>query len=132
MSTLTQDERNTLQTAAYGVVTLLAAADRGKAGAVSTATVVALNAATGVVGHIINDMKAKPNLKGRTVADIADSVLPALTASVGILEAKEPAEAENFRRTIGTAVSAAEQVHGGRPHPAAAELIRKINSALAA
>ncbi|MFC9999093.1 hypothetical protein [Nocardia sp. NPDC127526] len=130
--TLSLDDQRTVQTAAHGVVTLLACADRGRAGAISMAAAAALTSATGLVGHVVNDKKAKPNVKGRTVADIADVVLPALTASVRILETEAPQEVGNFRGTIATAISAAEQVYGGRPHPAAAELIRKINGALAA
>ncbi|MEV6432837.1 hypothetical protein [Nocardia sp. NPDC051463] len=39
-------------------------------------------------------------LKGRDVADLADLVLPALTASMQIVHTTAPEEIDNFRRTI--------------------------------
>lgn len=129
--TLTENDARTLQTAAYGVVTLLAAAEPGMLSStrVSTAAAQALRTATGLVGHALND-KPKPNLKAATLAGVAELVFPALIASVELLTEKSPTEAENFRRTIATAIAAAEQTRGGRPHPTTAELVRKINSAL--
>ncbi|MFF2556583.1 hypothetical protein ACFVUS_36635 [Nocardia sp. NPDC058058] len=129
--TLSKDDARTLQTAAYGVVTLLAAADPGVIASTkaSVAAAQALRTATGLVGHALND-KPKPNVKAGTLEGVAQLVFPALTASVRLLEEKAPVEAENFRRTIATAVAAAGQTRAGRPHPATAELIREIDSAL--
>ncbi|MRH88201.1 hypothetical protein GFY24_12235 [Nocardia sp. SYP-A9097] len=130
--TLSKADTRTLQTAAYGVVTLLAAADPGMISStrISTSAANALRTATGLVGHALND-KPKPNLKAATLAGVADLVFPALTESIRLLTEKSPTEAENFRRTIATAIATAAQTRGGRPHPTTAELIRKINSALA-
>lgn len=129
--TLTKDDRRTLQTAAYGVVALLSASDPGwiSSTKIGTAAGNALRTATGLVGHALND-KPEPQLKAKTLAGVADLVFPALTSSMHILAEKAPAETENFRRTIGTAVAAAEQHRNGRPHPVGAELIRKITVAL--
>ncbi|MFD0365326.1 hypothetical protein ACFQZZ_28155 [Nocardia sp. GCM10030253] len=131
-ATLTTDDRRTLQTAAYGVVTLLAAGDPTVIASTkaSTAAGNALRTATGLVGHVLNDKPRGLPLKGRTLADIADIVFPALTSSIEILNSKAPEEIDNFRRTIDTAVLAAEQSQGARPRAAGSELIRKINAAL--
>ncbi|MCU1642047.1 MAG: hypothetical protein JWN03_2322 [Nocardia sp.] len=128
---LSKDDRRTLQTAAYGVVALLAAGDPGLISStrIGTAAGNALRTATGLVGHALNH-NPRPRLKAHTVAGVADIVLPALTSSINILTTKAPAEADNFRRTITTAIAAAEQHHSARPHPASAELIRKITAAL--
>ncbi|WP_067541212.1 hypothetical protein [Nocardia crassostreae] len=130
--TLSKDDQHTLQTAAYGVVALLTAGDTGIAmsARIGSAAGNVVRTATGLVGHVLNDKRPKPYLKGRTIADIADVVLPAVTDSLRILEANAPAEVDNFRRTIATAVEAAEYCLGGQPNPAAAEIMRKIAGAL--
>nr|WP_246609536.1 serine hydrolase domain-containing protein [Nonomuraea rhizosphaerae] len=70
------------------------------------------------------------NLKGRSVAAIADNVLPALTAAMSLLKAQAPAEADNFRRTVVVAVEAAARTHQGEPSPTLADMISKITGAL--
>jgi hypothetical protein len=52
-------------------------------------------------------------------------VLPALSEAVGILQAKAPEEADNYRRMVKLAV---EEASTGKP--AEAEMIRKIDEAL--
>ncbi|MET8561015.1 hypothetical protein ABZV75_10620 [Streptomyces flaveolus] len=69
------------------------------------------------------------DLAGKSTAEIADRVLPALTAAMSLLNGQAPAEADNFRRTVLVAVEAA-QSRQGKPDPAMAEMTRKIVEAL--
>ncbi|MFI6733661.1 hypothetical protein ACIBI9_12095 [Nonomuraea sp. NPDC050451] len=73
-----------------------------------------------------NDIK----LNGKSVAEIADHVLPALTAAMNLLNKQDPAEAGNFRSTVLVAVEGAARTHQGEPGPTLADMIRKITAAL--
>ncbi|MEV0380511.1 hypothetical protein [Nonomuraea sp. NPDC050643] len=122
--TLTDQDKLTLRTAAWGAVSLMSAA--GSAHKVATHGSIALTSATGPVGHVLT--KAPKGVKyGKTVAELADQVLPALTASMSLLKRQDPAEADNFRNTITVAIEAATHT---RPGPILADMARKINEAL--
>ncbi|GAA1399147.1 hypothetical protein GCM10009639_38410 [Kitasatospora putterlickiae] len=128
--TLTDQDKTTLRTAAYGAVALLAAADAtGSPHRIATHGSVALASGTGPVGHALAGNTKVPGLDGRTVAD---HVLPALTAAATLLHAQDPAEAENFRAVVNVALATAAQARKGEPTPAMAEITRKINDALTA
>ncbi|GAA3248597.1 hypothetical protein [Nonomuraea helvata] len=129
--TLTDQDKATLRTAAYGAVSLLAAADAaGKPHKTATEGSIALASATGLVGHVLAAKTKDINLNGKSVAELADHVLPALTAAVSLLDKQDPAEADNFRRTVLVAVDAAARTHQGRPSPTMADMTRKITKAL--
>ncbi|MFD9422731.1 MULTISPECIES: hypothetical protein [unclassified Streptomyces] len=129
--TLTDQDKNTLRTAAYGAVTLLAAADAaGSPHKAATRGSIALHSATGPVGHVLAEKSKGVKLNGTSVAAIADEVLPALTAGMGLLKKQDPAEADNFRSTVIVAVEAATAAHKGAPSPTLAEMTRKITGAL--
>ncbi|MFG3341800.1 hypothetical protein [Glycomyces sp. NPDC048151] len=129
---LSAQDQTVIRTAAYGVVTLMSFAGiAGSAHKVSTDGSLALTAATGAVGHALAGAKAKDlKFPGKSAAAIADQVLPAVTESVKLLEAQDPAEAENFRSTVRVAVEAATRAHKGAPSPVMAEMTRKIEEAL--
>ncbi|MEU1043511.1 hypothetical protein ABZ378_33530, partial [Streptomyces sp. NPDC005907] len=85
--TLNDQDKTTLRTAAYGAVSLMAAA----AGADSphkaaTQGSIALTSATGLVGHVLSEKSSVGNLGGKSTAELADRVLPALTAAVQLLK----------------------------------------------
>ncbi|MDA1362746.1 hypothetical protein O1R50_24220 [Glycomyces luteolus] len=127
---LTTQDETAIRTAAYGTVSLLSAAGiAGSAHKIGTDASLALVAATGTVGHVVANAKGV-KLKGKSTAELADQVFPAITESVRVLEAHDPAEAENFRSTIRVVIEAAERAHKGEPSPVMAEMIRKINAAL--
>ncbi|MFG1706500.1 hypothetical protein ACFLIM_25225 [Nonomuraea sp. M3C6] len=129
--TLTEQDQLTLRTAAYGAVTLLAAADAaGKPHRIATNGSIALYSATGLVGHVLADKSTGVNLNGKSVAAIADHVLPALTAAMSLLKEQDPVEADNFRSTVIVAVEAAARTHQGEPSPTLADMTRKITEAL--
>jgi hypothetical protein len=124
-------EKFTLRTAAYGAVSLLAAADAaGSPHKAATHGSIALASATGPVGHVLAEKSKVENLSGKSVAELADRVLPALTEAMSLLKKQDPAEAENFRGTVIVAVEAAARTHKGEPSPAMAEMARKITGAL--
>ncbi|MEV4799460.1 serine hydrolase domain-containing protein [Nonomuraea sp. NPDC049421] len=125
--TLTEQDRLTLQTAAWGAVSLMSAAGAaGSAHRAATEGSVALASATGRIGHVL--AKAPKGVKyGKTVADLADQVLPALTAAMTLLKRQDPAEAGDFRRTVLIAVEATTRGEAG---PAMTEMARKITEAL--
>jgi hypothetical protein len=129
--TLTDQDKLTLRTAAYGAVTLLAAADAaGSPHKVATSGSIALASATGPVGHVLAEKSKVTNLDGKSVAEIADHVLPALTAATTLLNKQDPAEADNFRSIVTIAIEAATQARKGEPSPTMTDMTRKITEAL--
>ncbi|MFC3499989.1 hypothetical protein ACFOOK_03255 [Micromonospora krabiensis] len=129
---LSDQDKLTLRTAAYGAVTLLSAA--GAAGGsphrIATDGSIALASATGLVGHVLAEKSTGVALNGKSVAEIADRVLPALTEAMRLLEKQDPAEAANFRRTVVVALDAAVRTRRGEPGPTVAEMTNKIIAAL--
>ncbi|MEW2443857.1 hypothetical protein [Micromonospora marina] len=129
MSILLSDgDKLTLRTAAYGAVALLSAAGAGRsAHRIATDGSIALASATGPIGHVLAEESTGVDLKGKTVAQLADHVLPALTRAMELLRAQAPAEADNFRGIVMVAVEAATR---GEPSPAVAAMTGKIVAAL--
>ncbi|WP_433258408.1 serine hydrolase domain-containing protein [Streptosporangium sp. CA-135522] len=128
--TLSDQDKSTLRTAAYGAVSLMAAAGAAaKPHKIATNGSTALGSATGLIGHVLAEYPKGKELSGKSVAEIADRVLPALTAAMNLLKKQDPAEAGNFRSTVLIAVETA-QMHQGQPGPAMTEMARKITEAL--
>ncbi|MEV6279205.1 hypothetical protein [Nocardia sp. NPDC051832] len=125
--TLTDTDKATLRTAAYGTVGLLAATGAPHQG-IGHASI-ALTSATGLVGHILAAKTKDIHLNGKNVAELADQVLPSLTAAMTLL-AQHPGEADNFRDTIQVAVQAATQTGKNQPSPAVTAMAAKITTAL--
>jgi hypothetical protein len=102
---LTEDERQTLKTAAFGAVYLVSNADPGFFDVLreSFAASEALAGATGLVKEVLTGGPL-PRLPKSPPADVAGVVLPALRRSVAILAAKAPEELENYRSTVRNAV----------------------------
>ncbi|MFI6392511.1 hypothetical protein ACIBHY_33295 [Nonomuraea sp. NPDC050547] len=129
--TLTDQDKATLRTAAYGAVSLISAADvAGSPHKAATQGSIALASATGLIGHVLAAKSKDINMTGKTVAELADRVLPALTAAVALLKQQDPAEAANYRHTVIVAVEAAARTHEGQPSPTVADMTRKITEAL--
>jgi hypothetical protein len=128
--TLSDQDKTTMRIAAYGAVTLLSAA--GAAGGsphkIATKGSIALGSGTGLVGHVLATYPKGKDLNGRSVAEIADRVLPALTAAMTLLHNQAPDEAANFRGSVLTAIEAA--IHDTKPSPVVNDMISKITKAL--
>ncbi|MCA2224448.1 serine hydrolase domain-containing protein [Nonomuraea aurantiaca] len=128
--TLSDQDKSTLRIAAYGAVSLMAAAGAaGKPHKIAANGSIALGSATGLIGHVLATYPKGKDLAGKSVAEIADRVLPALTTAMNLLKKQDPAEADNFRGTVLIAVETA-QIHQGQPSPATTEMARKITAAL--
>lgn len=89
----------------------------------------ALSSATGLTGHILAAKSRDIRLPGKTAAELADHVLPALTAAMTCL-ASQPGEAANFRDTILVAIEAATRSGKAAPTPAVTAMAGKIAAAL--
>ncbi|MDG4866315.1 hypothetical protein P8605_49995, partial [Streptomyces sp. T-3] len=128
--TFTDQDKLNVRTAAWGAVSLMSAAGAaGSAHKVAAHGSIALASATGPVGHVL--AKAPKGVRwGKSTADLADVVLPALTESVSLLKAQDPAEADNFRSTVLVALDASARSGKGELSPAMTEMARKITEAL--
>ncbi|MFE3190029.1 hypothetical protein ACFXHA_13545 [Nocardia sp. NPDC059240] len=127
---LTDQDKAVIRAAAYGAVSLIAAAS-DKAHKAATAGSIALGAATGQVGHVLNAKSKDIHLSGKTVAELADQVLPALTEAATLLQQQDPAEADNFRGIVLVALeSAAATGRNAQPSPVVADMTRKVTAAL--
>ncbi|MEU7142312.1 hypothetical protein ABZ942_22885 [Nocardia sp. NPDC046473] len=126
--TLSDQDKSTLRTAAYGAVALMAAAGAPHKG--TSHGSIALTSATGLVGHVLSAKSKDIHLQGKSVAELAEHVLPSLTAAVHLLGKQYPGEDDNFRDTVLVAVEAAAQPRKGEPSPAVAAMARKITAAL--
>ncbi|MBL1075780.1 hypothetical protein JK358_15395 [Nocardia sp. 2] len=126
----TADTQSTIRTAAYGAVSLLAAAGAPHKGIKNAS--IALTSATGLVGHTLSTKSKDIHLTGKNTAELAEQVLPALSAAMTVLAQQDSAEAANFRTTVLVAVEAAVQSGKGVPAPAVTAMARKIAEALTA
>jgi len=127
---LTGAEQAELRTAAYGAVTLISLAYPGALSSTrqNVAGAKVLTGATGMIGRVLA-ANGKVDLKGSSTAEVAEKVLPALTASVATLSAKAPADVAEFRRIVLTASEQAASTGSG-PTRAHLEMLDKINAAL--
>jgi hypothetical protein len=110
---LTEDEAQTLKTAAFGAVYLVANADPGFFNVLreSFAASGALADATGLVKEVLTKGQL-PRLPESPV-EVADVVLPALRRSVAILAEKAPDDLERYQATVLSAVDrVARAAHG--------------------
>ncbi|RJL31862.1 hypothetical protein [Bailinhaonella thermotolerans] len=129
--TLTDQDKRTLRTAAYGAVALMSAADAaGSPHKAATAGSIALASGTGLIGHVLAAKTRDLKLAGKTTAALADQVLPSLTESMSLLRKQDAAEAGHFRAAVMIAVEAAARTHEGAPSPIVAGMARKITEAL--
>lgn len=128
--TLTDNDKTTLAVAAHGAIALITAAGVKSAGRISVAGSLALGSATGPVGHALDERQKGLKLGGKSTAELADQVFPALTASMRLLQEQDPAAAEDFRSTVLAAVEAGARAERGGTGPAMTEMIRKITNAL--
>jgi len=128
---LTEDEKYTLKTAAFGAVYLVSNADPGFFNVIreSFAASDALAGASGLVKEALTG-GALPRLPKSPPADVAEAVLPALRRSVAILAAKAPEELAGYRLTV---LQAIDRVAGAADGVSEREsgMIAKVKEALA-
>jgi hypothetical protein len=128
---LTDDERNTLKTGAFGAVYLVSNADPGLFSMVreSFAASDAFAGATGLVKDVLTTGEL-PKLPRDTPEAVEALVLPALRRAVAVLTAKSPHDLEQYRSMV---ISAADRVAKAASgvDPAETAMIAKIKQALA-
>ncbi|MEU5720652.1 hypothetical protein [Micromonospora sp. NPDC047738] len=131
MEPLTEDERLTLRTGAFGAVFLVSNAEPGMLSLVreSFAASGALGGASGVVKEALTAGRL-PQLPRDSALEIEATVLPALRRAVEILRAKSPADVETYRSVVLAAAERVAQAHRGKSTSEAA-VIDKIRGALA-
>ncbi|MEV8015164.1 hypothetical protein AB0O76_02140 [Streptomyces sp. NPDC086554] len=129
--TFTDQDKLALRTAAYGAISLLAAADAaGSPHKIATQGSIALASATGPVGYVLAENSKIGDLGGKSVAELADTVLPALTAAATLLKKQDPVQADNFRGIITIALETAAQARKGGPSPTMTDMSHKITAAI--
>lgn len=126
---LTAEEKMTLKTAAFGAVFLVSNADPGLLALVreSFAASNAIAASTGIVRDALTSGPL-PRLAG-TPAEVEAAVLPKLRRAVGILQAKAPQDAAQYRGIVLTATEEVAKASRGVNRDEAA-MIAKVRDAL--
>lgn len=127
---LTDDERLTLKTGAFGAVFLVSNADPGVVALFreSFAASGAMADASGLVKEALTTGPL-PRLPRASAAEIASVVLPALSRAVEILAVRSPQDVESYRSVVLAAADRTARAHGG-VIPAEVEVIARIRAAL--
>ncbi|MEU8422071.1 hypothetical protein AB0C15_14470 [Micromonospora sp. NPDC048835] len=128
---LTDEERLTLKTGAFGAVFLVSNADPGVLGVIreSIAASGALAEASGTVKEALTTGPL-PRLPRDSQLEIESVVLPALGRAVRILREKSPREVDAYRELVLAAADQVARAHDGVA-PAEAAAIDQIRVALA-
>ncbi|MCO1599670.1 hypothetical protein M8C17_31385 [Micromonospora sp. RHAY321] len=128
---LTDEERLTLKTGAFGAVFLVANADPGMLGVIreSVAASGALAGASGVVKDALTSGPL-PRMPRDSQLEIESVVLPALNRAVRILREKSPGDVDAYRTVVLSAADRVARAHDGVA-PAEAAVIDRIREALA-
>ncbi|MBQ0900585.1 hypothetical protein [Micromonospora sp. U21] len=128
---LTDEERLTLKTGAFGAVFLVSNADPGMLGVIreSVAASGALADASGVVKEALTSGPL-PRLPRDSQLEIESVVLPALDRAMRILREKSPADVDAYRAVVLAAADRVARAHDGVA-PAEAAVIDRIREALA-
>ncbi|WP_255610215.1 hypothetical protein [Micromonospora sp. PLK6-60] len=127
---LTDEERLTLRTGAFGAVFLVSNADPGMLGMVreSFAASAAFGATSGPVKEALTTGPL-PELPTDSALEIESVALPALERAVRILAARAPGEVAAYRSAVLDAADRVARAHRGVA-PAEAAMIERIRAAL--
>ncbi|SCE76999.1 hypothetical protein GA0070607_1339 [Micromonospora coriariae] len=128
---LTDEERLTLKTGAFGAVFLVSNAEPGMLGVIreSVAASGALADASGVVKEALTTGPL-PRMPRDSQLEIESVVLPALDRAMRILREKSPADVDAYRAVVLTAAHRVARAHDGVAQEEAA-VIDRIRGALA-
>jgi hypothetical protein len=127
---LTDEERATLKSAAFGAVFLVSNAEPGALSMIkeSLAASNAFARTTGLVRELLTTGNL-PRFPSGAAADVSATVLPALRESVEILRAKAPGELAGFRSAVLNAAEVVARAHDGIS-PDEATMMTTIREAL--
>ncbi|MEU4676086.1 hypothetical protein [Micromonospora sp. NPDC023737] len=127
---LTDEDRLTLKTGAFGAVFLVSNVDPGMLAVLkeSLAASDAFAGASGVVRAALTTGPL-PRLPRDSTLEVEATVLPALGAAVRILREKSPADLAAYREVVLAAADRVARAHAGVA-PAEAAMIERIRAAL--
>lgn len=127
---LTDEDRLTLKTGAFGAVFLVSNVDPGMLAVLkeSLAASDAFADASGVVRAALTTGPL-PRLPRDSTLEVEATVLPALGAAVRILREKSPADLAAYREVVLAAADRVARAHAGVA-PAEAAMIERIRTAL--
>jgi len=130
MTEYTEQERDTLRTAAFGALFLVSHADPGFLGSIkeSFAGSKALADSSPTLRDLLKSGGLPPVPKG-SPAEIETGVLSALQQSTAILQAKSPEELDGFRSAVATACDQVATAHEGVTETETAA-VAKVRAAL--
>jgi hypothetical protein len=129
---LSEQEKLTLKTGAFGAVFLVSNADPGLLSMIKESFAASdVIAGTSGLVKVVLTAGPLPKLPTGSARAVEAEVLPALRESVRILRTKAPAELEPYREVVLKAVDRVARAHGG-VHAAESAMIEKVTEALSA
>lgn len=129
----TDQERQTLRTAAFGAVFLVSRADPGFFDAVKES--LAGSKVLASTSQELRDLLKSggiPRIPKGSPTEVESSVLTALQESAAILQAKNPTELDGFRAAVVSACDQAASAAGGGANAAETAVVTKVKTALGA
>ncbi len=132
MATYTDQERQTLRTAAFGAVYMVSSAEAGFFDMVKESFAGSKAFAQSTELRDILRSGGMPKMPQGSKQDIEQSVLSSLQESQQILESKGPEELDVFRAAVSNAVDEVAGAAGGGASPAEADAVGKVKAAIGA
>jgi hypothetical protein len=132
MTTYTDQERQTLRTAAFGAVYMVASAEPGFFDMVKESF--AGSKAFGKSPELRDILRSggMPQMPKGSPQEVEQNVLSALSESQQILQSKGPDELNGFRTAVAAAVDEVAGAAGGGTSPREAEAVGKVKAAIGA
>lgn len=131
-TTFTDEERQTLRTAAFGAVYLVSSAEPGFFDTVKESFAGSKAFAKSPELRELLKGGGMPKMPSGSKQEIEQQVLLALNDSQQILQAKGPEQLQGFRTAVANAVDEVARAAGGRPSSSEAEAIGKVKAAVGA
>jgi hypothetical protein len=132
MATYTDQERQTLRTAAFGAVYMVSSAEPGFLDMVKESFAGSKAFAKSPELRDVLRSGGTPKMPSGSRQDVEQNVISALTDSKQILESKGPDELNGFRMAVTEAVDEVAGAAGGGASPNEQEAIGKIKAAIGA
>lgn len=132
MATYTDQERQTLRTAAFGAVYMVSSAEPGFFDMVKESFAGSKAFAKSPELRDILRSGGLPKMPQGSPEDIEHGVISALNESQDILKSKGPDELRGFQTAVSNAVDEVANAAGGGASPAEAEALTKVRAAIGA
>jgi hypothetical protein len=132
MTTYTDQERQTLRTAAFGAVYMVSSADAGFFDMVKESYAGSKAIAKSPELRDILRSGGMPQMPKGSPEEIEQGVLSALSESQAILAAKGPDDLKGFQTAVANAIDEVANAAGGGTSPREAQVIDKVKAAIGA